>query len=42
MDSIHVVKEITLIVQKKGALLYLNSILLQTRTSLKKILKKHS
>ena len=42
MDNIHVVKEITLVVEKKPPALvppYLGSISLQTRTKLKKSLK---
>ena len=42
MDKIHVVKETTLIVEKKHLVLvlpYLSSVFLQTRTKLKKLLK---
>ena len=42
MDNIHVVKETTLVVEKKPlvlVLLYLGSVSLQTRTKLKKSLK---
>ena len=45
MDNIHVVKETALTVEKKPLLLFLpyhSSITLQTRTKLKRILKKHS
>ena len=41
MDNIHVVKETTLTVKKKPLVLILGLISLQTRTKLKKLLKKN-